>query len=128
MVATTTTANSAPTGQMEAAAPSAEIVTILEDPVINIPEECPPTIDEAQTPNSDLPSDLAKELLQEFINNFHSNLQKCISFLLKSIKTPFTPLKIMLVRSMDNIRDVGRVEQAKALEQLTEKGGPNSMD
>lgn len=58
------------------------------------------------------------ELLQEFISIFYSNLQKCVSFLLKSTKTTFAPLKIMLMRSINNIRDVGGAEQAKILEQL----------
>ena len=58
-----------------------------------------PIVAASPTPEveSDL-SDLEEELLQGFVRNFHDNIQRCVSLIMKGLKTPFNSLKMMLTR------------------------------
>jgi hypothetical protein len=83
--------------------------------------------EEAQTSAVELPStpgidsdlfDLEEDLLQGFIRNFHDNIQRCVSLMTKGWKTPFSSMKIILTRSVDNIRDIGGDERAAPFDQI----------
>jgi len=64
-------------------------------------------------------ADLKKEFIAELVDDFHNSLGRCLSLVLKGVRTPFTSLKL-IPPAIENIRNVGRAVHVESLERVVE--------
>ena len=59
--------------------------------------------------------------MTELVDSFYKGLKRSIALVLKGSTTSFSALKVVLSRSIDNIRDFGGDNQAATLELLVDR-------
>ena len=53
--------------------------------------------------SSPIEDDFEKELIAELVDNFYKSSRRCLSLILKNLKTPFESLKLILSQAIERI-------------------------